>query len=82
MKRLTKGKAEAVLNLITEMEDVGCKEKDIAQQLDYRLDEVKLILKRLYKEKLIFRNLSQNKWKLVKYRRDTDAQANSTMEWN
>ncbi len=82
MKRLTKGKAEAVLNLITEMADDGCKDKDIAEQLDYRLDEVKLIIKKLYKDKFIFRNLSQNKWKLVKYRRDTDSQANSTMEWN
>ncbi len=74
-------KAEEVLELITESESVGLKEAEIASKLTMRIPEVRNALRRLYSGKLIFRSLTENKWKLVKYRTSTE-EGSSGMEWS
>ena len=64
--------AEKILELITESESDGLKDTEIASDLTMKIFEVRNVLRRLYKAKLVFRSLSENKWKLVKYRTQTE----------
>ncbi len=72
--------AEKILELITESESDGIKDTEIASDLTMKIFEVRNVLRRLFKAKLIFRSLAHNKWKLVKYRTQTE-ESSSGMEW-
>ena len=72
---------EEVLKLITESGSDGIKENEIAVSLKIKTIQVRRIIRRLYGRKLIFRNLSVNTWKLVKFRTKEEVAYNKKMEF-
>jgi len=74
-------KVEKILELITKSESDGLRDSEIASELTMRIPEVRNALRRLYSGKLIFRSLTENKWKLVKYRTSTE-EGSGGMEWS
>ena len=70
-----------ILNLITEKAEIGISEKDISDQIPMKTREVRTGIRSLYNQRLIFRNLSTNRWKLRKYKTTELGYANKDLEW-
>jgi len=70
-----------ILNLITKKAELGISEKEIGVELNIKIRDVRTGTRKFYNEKLIFRNLSNNRWKLTKYRTSQEQQSNDRMEW-
>lgn len=71
-----------VLDAITESGSSGIKEREIAVNTNLKVYQVRRHLRTLFKSRLIFRSLAENKWKLAEFKTDTDEDYNTKMEWN
>ena len=71
-----------ILKLITESGSDGIKEDRLAVALKIKIHQVRRVIRRLYSRKLIFRNLSMNTWKIVKFRTAEEVDYNKKMEWS
>ncbi len=72
---------EKILHEITERGYEGITERELTAELQLKVYQVRKIIRRLFERGLIFRSLSQNKWKLVKHRTDSEEDYNKKMEW-